>query len=117
MPNPATRHSRFGTTISVIHNPNKKAGDPQPVSSVLHRQQALNKEAVEIMDIKKRQRPRKGNTADELSREDNLSVGARKILQDLANEFLKACFNCEFHWRPIFSLLTPLTVRWWLFGG
>ncbi|KXN83811.1 Topoisomerase 1-associated factor 1 [Leucoagaricus sp. SymC.cos] len=95
LPNPSTRHSRFGTTISVTLNPNKKRnpGDPQPHSSVLHRQQALNKEAVEIMDIKKRQRPRKGNTVDELSREDNLSVGARKILQALANEFLKACFN------------------------
>ncbi|KAJ3565991.1 hypothetical protein NP233_g7283 [Leucocoprinus birnbaumii] len=93
--NTSTRHSRFGTTISVTLNPNKKLnpGDPQPHSSVLHRQQALNKEAVEIMDIKKRQRTRKGNTVDELSREDNLSVDARKVLQDLANEFLKACFN------------------------
>jgi replication fork protection complex subunit Tof1/Swi1 len=107
--NPSTRHSRFGTTISVIHNPNKKSnsGDHQTTSSVLHRQQALNKEAVEIMDIKKRERPRKGNTVDELSREDNLSVDARKILQDLAKEFLEACFNCEFH---------PSFVRW-LFSG
>lgn len=62
---------------------------------MLHRQQALNKEAVDILDIKKRQNVRKGNTVDALSREDNLSVDARVKLQELANEFLKACFNCE----------------------
>ncbi|KAF9452119.1 hypothetical protein P691DRAFT_772581 [Macrolepiota fuliginosa MF-IS2] len=91
----STRHSRFGTTISVIHNPkkNRNSGDPQPNASVLHRQQALNQEAVDIMDIKKRQRARKGNTVDELSREDNLSVEARTVLQGLASEFLTACFN------------------------
>lgn len=48
------------------------------------------------MDIKKRQRALKGNTVDELSREENLSVDARVILQELANEFLRACFNSEF---------------------
>ncbi len=63
---------------------------------MLHRQQALNKEAVEIMDIKKRQSAHKSNTVDELSREDNLSLEARVVLQELAKEFLKACFNREF---------------------
>jgi len=98
--NSSTRHSRFGTTISVTLNTTKKGNlsNSQPHSSVLHRQQALNKEAVEILDVKKRQGPRKGNTVDELSREDNLSVDARKILQNLANEFLKVCFNCKYRW-------------------
>lgn len=98
--NPSTRHSRFGTTIAIIRNPQRKqnADDPPPPpqqASVLHRQQALNKEAVDIMDIKKRKNVRKGNTVDELSREDNLSVDARVKLQEFANEFLRACFNCE----------------------
>ncbi|XP_006455122.1 hypothetical protein AGABI2DRAFT_75426 [Agaricus bisporus var. bisporus H97] len=94
--NPSTRHSRFGTTISIIRNPKRKQNEgdpPPPQASVLHRQQALNKEAVDILDIKKRQNVRKGNTVDALSREDNLSVDARVKLQELANEFLKACFN------------------------
>lgn len=105
--NPSTRHSRFGTTISIIRNPKRKQneGDPQPQASVLHRQQALNKEAVDIMDIKKRKNVRKGNTVDELSREDNLSVDARVKLQEFANEFLRACFNCEFSASPLIALL------------
>ncbi|KAF5373433.1 hypothetical protein D9615_009496 [Tricholomella constricta] len=104
-----SRHSRFGTTIAVKLNPNKK---PRPVGEndngndadsetpplasrafVLHRQQAISRESGSIMDIAKRQTAKKGNKLDEMTREDNLSVEARVILQNLATEFVEACFN------------------------
>ncbi|TFK32404.1 timeless protein-domain-containing protein [Crucibulum laeve] len=102
-----SRHSRFGTTISVKLNPNKKRptndddkgneADSEPSSSsksfVLHRQQAITRESGSIMDMTKRQKSKKGNTVDELAREDNLSMEARVILQNLATEFIEACFN------------------------
>ncbi|KAG5637662.1 hypothetical protein H0H81_003683 [Sphagnurus paluster] len=105
-----SRHSRFGTTIAVKLNPNKKpraAGengngneaDPETVpaagsrSFVLHRQQAINRESGSIMDMTKRHTAKKGNKLDEMSRDDNLSVEARVVLQDLAIEFVEACFN------------------------
>jgi replication fork protection complex subunit Tof1/Swi1 len=47
------------------------------------------------MDITKRQVAKKGTKLDELTREDNLSVEARSILQNLAIEFVEACFNRE----------------------
>ncbi|KAG6918286.1 hypothetical protein DXG01_015378 [Tephrocybe rancida] len=104
-----SRHSRFGTTIAVKLNPNKKtrpAGETDngneadselaPSSSrsfVLHRQQAISSESGSIMDISKRQTAKKGNRIDEMTREDHLSVEARVILQNLAIEFTEACFN------------------------
>lgn len=107
-----SRHSRFGTTIAVKLNPNKKlraAGDEDkgneadsehaPMASrsfVLHRQQAINREAGSIMDMAKQQKTKKSNMVDELAREDNLSMEARVILQNLAIEFVEACFNRRF---------------------
>ncbi|KAF8064919.1 timeless protein-domain-containing protein [Lyophyllum atratum] len=110
-----SRHSRFGTTIAVKLNPNKKpppsAQDtgneadsestpaPAPVASsssqsfVLHRQQAISREAGSIMDMTKRTTAKRGTKLDEMTREDNLSVEARVVLQELAVEFLEACFN------------------------
>ncbi|KDQ56583.1 hypothetical protein JAAARDRAFT_79123 [Jaapia argillacea MUCL 33604] len=102
-----SRHSRFGTTISVKLNPKKaRANDneDQPqgekaqssLSSqtlVLHRQQAINGEAGGILDLLKRQKAQKGKKIDELGREDNLSVEARVILQNLAQSFIQSCFN------------------------
>ncbi|KAF8893088.1 timeless protein-domain-containing protein [Infundibulicybe gibba] len=105
-----SRHTRFGTTISVTLNTNKKTrpsdreaqgGEEEPEEEpattsrplILHQQQAIHNEAGSIMDLKKRQRAKKGNTLDELTRDDNLSVEARTILQDVATEFIKACFN------------------------
>jgi len=41
----------------------------------------------------KRQKTKKGTMLDELAREDSLSVEARLILQNLAMEFVGACFN------------------------
>lgn len=96
-----SRHSRFGTTISVKLNPaktrSKEASVPtEPEHSqslVLHRQQAIGREAGCIMDLTKKGRSKKGNTVDELARDDNLSLEAKTLLQGLAVEFVESCFN------------------------
>ncbi|KAF9458264.1 timeless protein-domain-containing protein [Collybia nuda] len=104
-----SRHSRFGTTIAVKLNPNKKSRVPgnedkgseaesenastASRSFILHRQQAINREAGSILDMAKQQKAKKSSTIDELAREDNLSMEARVILQNLAIEFVEACFN------------------------
>ena len=41
----------------------------------------------------KRQKSKKVNKVDELTIEDNLSMEARVILQNLASEFVESCFN------------------------
>ena len=51
----------------------------------LHRQQAIHSEAGSIMD--------KINKIAGLTIEDNLSMEARVILQNLASEFVESCFN------------------------
>ncbi|KAI5121938.1 hypothetical protein M0805_000267 [Coniferiporia weirii] len=101
----SSRHSRFGTTISVSLKPSKartnKDGEVEPPSNggtssqtvVLHRQQALNKDAGSILDIKKRKQFKKINKVDELGLEDNLDSGARNILRSTAKTFVEACFN------------------------
>ncbi|KAF8237621.1 timeless-domain-containing protein [Tricholoma matsutake] len=104
-----SRHSRFGTTIAVKLNPRKRHPEEEagnealpsasvdPGSSsrsfVLHRQQAINRDSGSILDMTKRQRTKKGTILDELAREDNLSIEARVTLQNLAIEFVEACFN------------------------
>ncbi|KAI4520868.1 timeless-domain-containing protein [Schizophyllum commune Loenen D] len=99
----SSRHSRFGTTITVKLNPKKAApaADGEEGSSskkagsshfVLHQQQALHKDASSILDMKKKAK-KKGMTVDELAREENLSVEARNILQKFAAEFVENCFN------------------------
>ncbi len=100
-----SRHSRFGTTIAVKLNPNKRLPEAEqnrdnPADSVsssssfvLHRQQAISGESGSIMDMKKRQRAKKVNKVDEFGIVDNLSLEARIVLQNLGAEFLQSCFN------------------------
>ncbi|KAI0251523.1 timeless protein-domain-containing protein [Lactifluus subvellereus] len=108
--NAPSRHSRFGTTISVRLNPNKApavpgtaaesdAGNPiapdasssQPL--VLHRQQALSKDSGTVIDLVKRQNKQKGKKEDEFARDDNLTPEARTVLRGLARTFIESCFN------------------------
>ncbi|KAF8622383.1 hypothetical protein AX15_007037 [Amanita polypyramis BW_CC] len=100
--NTTSRHSRFGTTIAVTLNPKKKQTNEGEeahgsVTSgrplVLHRQQAVNSSAGALLDLGKKQKGRKGLTVDELTRDDNLSFEARKVLQQWAFDFLEGCFN------------------------
>ncbi|KAI0703047.1 timeless protein-domain-containing protein [Cytidiella melzeri] len=104
--NASSRHSRFGTTISVTLNPKAKsnarsgadAGDNAGEGSssspafVLHRQRALHREAGSMLDAGKRTKLPKVKV-DELARDDNLSLESRLILQNAARTFLETAFN------------------------
>ena len=102
-----SRHSRFGTTIAVTLNPRKKQGSESEDATgssatstlghplVLHRQQAVNSSTGALLDLGKKQKGKKALTADGLTREDNLSLEARKVLQQWASDFLEGCFNCK----------------------
>ncbi|KAI9507117.1 timeless-domain-containing protein [Russula earlei] len=111
--NAPSRHSRFGTTISVRLNPKKvssssitsaapseaNAGIPispdqpscQPL--VLHRQQALSQEPGAVIDLVKRHNKQKGKKEDEVARSDNLTPEARTVLRGVARTFIVSCFN------------------------
>ena len=93
--------------------PHKSPGEPSnakdealpPKPYVLHRQKAITTETGEMFDIEKKQRTKKGKTVDALAREDTLSLDSRRILQDLAKDFVKSCFSRRFpyliHREPI----------------
>ncbi|EKM57133.1 uncharacterized protein PHACADRAFT_142335 [Phanerochaete carnosa HHB-10118-sp] len=113
--NASSRHSRFGTTISVTLNPKLAAkqnaatstanaeGEAPPLPEaqastsgpafVLHRQQALRKDAGSMLHAGKRAKAQKVKKMDELAREENLNPESRTILQGLAKTFLESCFN------------------------
>ncbi|KAI0649834.1 timeless protein-domain-containing protein [Trametes meyenii] len=106
-----SRHSRFGTTISVMLNPKKgkqpaegnapeEAGGASSETGssrayVLHKQQALNKDSGSALDMisVKKHRASRSKKVDELGRDDNLSLDARVVLQNLARSFIEGCFN------------------------
>lgn len=103
--NASTRHSRFGTTISVTLNPKKLPKEPSEAgekeeadgrkSLVFHRQRAIHKDSGNILDMisSKRTKAQKGKKIDELGREDNLSIDAKSTLQGVARSFIETCFN------------------------
>ncbi|KAJ4477289.1 timeless protein-domain-containing protein [Lentinula aciculospora] len=103
-----SRHSRFGTTIAVKLNPNKKQSsetnpDPSGASDhtsssksqtfVIHRQEGIAGETGALWDKSKRQKAWKGHKVDELASYETLSVEAMRVLQMFASEFLEECFN------------------------
>ena len=64
---------------------------------MLHRQTALTKDAGTALDMaraKKHKAPKKSKV-DELGRNDNFSLDARVVLQNLARSFIEDCFNRE----------------------
>jgi replication fork protection complex subunit Tof1/Swi1 len=93
--------------------PHKPLGEPSnakdeaPPSKpyVLHRQKALTAETGEMFDMEKKRRTKKGKTIDALAREDTLSLDSRRVLQDLANNFVRSCFSRAFpsliHREPV----------------
>ncbi|OCB87291.1 timeless-domain-containing protein [Sanghuangporus baumii] len=101
----SSRHSRFGTTISITRNPPKvglasgdngdsaSANDPSGQKLVLHRQQALKEDPGSILDIRKKKQYKKTNKVDELGLQDNLDGDAKNTLQGLARTFIEVCFN------------------------
>ena len=113
--NASSRHSRFGTTISVTLNPKAKANVPGDTADgsnaqeggpafVLHRQRALHEEAGHMLDAGKRRKAQKVKKVDELAREENLSMESRLVLQGAARTFLETAFNREFWYLVEYSL-------------
>ncbi|KAL7421130.1 Topoisomerase 1-associated factor 1 [Cryptotrichosporon argae] len=82
--NGMSRHSRFGTTITV------KAGDQKVI---LHKQNAISANAAKVLDEVKRKRAGKHKRHDELTVPTNLSPDAIVVLQRLAKLFIQSCFN------------------------
>ncbi|KAH8827121.1 hypothetical protein DL96DRAFT_1605604 [Flagelloscypha sp. PMI_526] len=109
-----SRHSRFGTTISVSLNTNKKQGEltttepTNPRDSIHGSKRAvlLHRQSAWIMDLTKKTGVKKIRTTDELSREENLSVEAKTLLQNLAIEMLDAvgAYN-EYSVQPFWPAL------------
>lgn len=97
----SSRHSRFGTTISVKLNaadgsePSASTSNSQSQSFILHRQQALHKDSGSIFDLNKRKVAKKGKVVDALGRDDQLSADALSLLQNAAKTFIESCFNRE----------------------
>lgn len=129
-----SRHSRFGTTISVQLKPKKakppQDGDAPPEDAnaptagpsrayVLHKQQALSKDSGSALDMiaaKKHNTYRGKKKVDELGRDDNLSLSARVVLQDLARSFIESCFNRESlphcsRWRDVLIMVYDVGAR------
>ena len=81
-----------------VHERSESAEGTSSQAFILHRQQALKREAGSMFDMLRTKRPerfRGPKKVDEVSIAggDNLSVEARQILQGLAASFLEACFN------------------------
>ncbi|THH29094.1 hypothetical protein EUX98_g5095 [Antrodiella citrinella] len=101
--NASSRHSRFGTTVVVTLNAKKHpipdgeedAQESAPQMLLLHRQQAISRDAGSLLDMtaSKKSKAQKTKKIDELGREDNLSLEARITLQNVATKFIESCFN------------------------
>ncbi|KAF8265674.1 timeless protein-domain-containing protein [Lactarius quietus] len=90
--NAPSRHSRFGTTISVRLNPKKMAATTAArAASTAGAQQ--HSAAGDVIDLTKRQHKQKGKKEDEVTRRDDLSPEARTVLRGLARTFVESCFN------------------------
>ncbi|KAJ3842021.1 timeless protein-domain-containing protein [Lentinula raphanica] len=98
-----TRHSRFGTTISVKLNPKKQtlstdasgadASSGKSQTFVVHRQEGITGDTGTLWDKSKRQKAWKGHKVDELASYETLSVEAMRVLQSFASDFVEECFN------------------------
>ncbi|WVQ81137.1 hypothetical protein IAT38_003259 [Cryptococcus sp. DSM 104549] len=83
----ATRHSRFGTTITV------KAAEQR---IILHGQNAIGEDPGRILDQVKKKHVAKTRRMDDLTQYISLSPEAMTMLQDFSQAFLESCFNIFF---------------------
>ncbi|KAH9934596.1 hypothetical protein B0H21DRAFT_834812 [Amylocystis lapponica] len=81
-----SRHSRFGTPLSVQFNPKKVRSAGPPEAYVLHREQALSQDAGAILDMAKHHRLQKDQRPDRALRWTRASCAAVRT-------FVEACFN------------------------
>ncbi|WAQ85700.1 hypothetical protein PtA15_6A328 [Puccinia triticina] len=80
----ATRHSRFGTTLSV------KTGQRK---FNLHSQTAITTPVEVALDARKTQKKKNNRVADEFGRPTTLKPDALKVLRSVAIEFIESGFN------------------------
>ncbi|OXG18463.1 topoisomerase 1-associated factor 1, partial [Cryptococcus neoformans Tu259-1] len=80
----STRHSRFGTTITV------KTAEQRVV---LHRQTAIIENPGKILDMTKKKKAVAAKRMDDLTVHVNLSSDAMVILQSFSKSFLEICYN------------------------
>ncbi|CAE7152048.1 unnamed protein product, partial [Rhizoctonia solani] len=81
-----TRHSRFGTTITLKANKELY---------VLHRQEAITADPSEIIDGVKKQRAKKAVRVNEVGVFNSLSSDALGALAMFASKFVESCFNSK----------------------
>lgn len=79
-----TRHSRFGTTISV-HTGDRKY--------TLHRQSDINTSLEHSLDLRKKAKKKPVRLRDELGTSTELTPEAMKVLRKIAIEFIESAFN------------------------
>ncbi|ODO06093.1 topoisomerase 1-associated factor 1 [Cryptococcus wingfieldii CBS 7118] len=84
-----TRHSRFGTTITV------KTAEQRVV---LHKQNAVVQDAGKILDAVKKGKKAPPKKMDELTQYITLSVEAMIVLQNFCRAFLETAFNTFFEY-------------------
>jgi hypothetical protein len=106
----SSRHSRFGTTIAV-----KSKGDDQE-KVILHKQAAVGKSAVEVLDKGKRTLAKRAKMRDALGSTTILTMEAKTILQGVAREFIISCFNRACHHKPGSKGLTGVQRSWLRFS-
>jgi len=83
----SSRHSRFGTTIAM----KSKVNDEEKV--ILHKQAAVGKSAVEVLDKGKKTLAKRAKMRDALGSTTILTLEAKTILQGVARDFIISCFN------------------------
>ncbi|KAG8943281.1 Topoisomerase 1-associated factor 1 [Tulasnella sp. 424] len=92
-----TRHSRFGTTITI------QRGDEKVV---MHRQAAIQADTTDIMDMKKKKKSKGIKKQDELAGVSWLSQTALTVLQTTVHQFIQTGFN-----RFVISLLKDIRME------
>jgi len=83
----SSRHSRFGTTITI----KSKVNSEEKV--ILHKQAAVGKSAVEVLDRGKKTVTKRAKMSDALGSTTILTVEAKTVLQGVARDFIISCFN------------------------
>jgi len=102
----SSRHSRFGTTIAMKSNVNDEA------KVILHKQAAVGKSAVEVLDKGKKMLAKRAKMRDALGSTTMLTIEAKTILQGVARDFIISCFNRAYLPKLQCKRLTPGQRSW-----
>ena len=83
----SSRHSRFGTTIAV----KSKVNNEEKV--ILHKQAAVGKSAVEVLDRGNKFLTKRAKMHNDLGSTTVLTMEAKTVLQGVVSDFILSCFN------------------------